>query len=342
MDASKAWKVLSVIFLYLVNQMLCQEMMYEEEWKNFKVKYGKPTSRSEEEENYRRSIFIENLDKVKRHNILYENGSSTYKMGVNKFSDMTFEEFKKSYLMPERQFNDVQNSTYIDHNDITKSRVKSPDRWDWRDAWILPPVKDQSDCSSCWAFAAVASIEAAWKRSSVSVYVPVKLSEQSLIDCTPGYTCEDGGEVYEAYERIIADGGIMSEDDYPYTGKRGASCKYDATKKKAKISGYKKVYANKMNSDELADSIYEFGPHAAYIYFNDKLEFWEDDIFEEPDCPKRKVTDHAVVIVGYDKVERYWIIRNSWGTDWGVGGHGKIRMGQNVCNLELEWFYPIV
>lgn len=314
-------------------------MMYEEEWKNFKVKYGKATSRTLEEENYRRSIFIENIDKVKRHNILYENGSSTYKMGINKFSDMTFEEFEKSYLMPERQSIDVQNSTYIVHNNITKSRVKSPDRWDWRDAWILPPVKDQSGCLSCWAFAVVASVEAAWARSSGELEY---LSEQFLIDCTEDYMCENGGFVDKAYERIIALGGIMSEDDYPYTGNSEALCKHDVTKKRAEISDYKRVYAYEMNYDELANSIYEFGPHAVYLYVNDDFKNGEYDIFEEPDCSKTEL-NHAVVIVGYDKVERYWIVRNSWGDDWGDGtGHIKMRMGQNICNSEKEWFYPIV
>ena len=56
--------------------------------------------------------------------------------------------------------------------------------------------------------------------------------------------------------------GDMSEEDYPYTAENGPICKYDATKKKADISEYTRVYADFMSTDQLAESLFEFGPQS--------------------------------------------------------------------------------
>ena len=46
-----------------------------------------------------------------------------------------------------------------------------------------------------------------------------------------------------------------------------------------------------------------------------------------------QTVNHAVLAVGYDSSapEPYWIVKNSWGTDWGDNGYFKIKMGVNMC-----------
>lgn len=77
------------------------------------------------------------------------------------------------------------------------------------------PVRDQGRCGSCWAFAAVASIEATiWLRNKTSVV----LSPQQLVDCSGKYGNEgcDGGIVGWAYDYIWDKGSVM-EKSYLYS-----------------------------------------------------------------------------------------------------------------------------
>ena len=63
--------------------------------------------------------------------------------------------------------------------------------------------------------------------------------------------------------------------------------------------------------------------------------------FEDDSCPKDR-TNHAVINVGYDTTEGYWLIRNSWGGSWGESGHIKMSMGKNTCNVERDSWLPKV
>jgi C1A family cysteine protease len=54
--------------------------------------------------------------------------------------------------------------------------------------------------------------------------------------------------------------------------------------------------------------------------------------------------DHAVTVVGYNATgfQPYWIVRNSWGPDWGEDGYFKILMsdGTGVCGINLDVTFP--
>jgi C1A family cysteine protease len=95
-----------------------------------------------------------------------------------------------------------------------------------------------------------------------------------------------------------------------------------------------------MGTDQLAESLFEFGPHAIYLYVNDNFQFYSEGIFDDPDCSTSY--NHAVVLIGYHKSEGYWIIRNFWSDTWGEDGHIRIIMGKNTCNAEHYWWYPVV
>lgn len=140
-------------------------------------------------------------------------------MGVNKFSDWTWEEFKNTYLQAEQNC----SATY---GILEAEDLSCPWKFDWRKKGKVSPVKDQGNCGSCWTFSTTGAMESHY--AIVNKVDPPLLSEQQLVDCAGAFNnfgC-DGGLPSQAFEYIRYAGGITSEDRYPYTAQDG-SCKTD-------------------------------------------------------------------------------------------------------------------
>jgi len=199
----------------------------------------------------------------------------------------------------------------------------------------MNPVKNQGSCGSCWAFGAIGAMEAAWVLAGNS---PVVLGEQMLVDCSVG-DC-GGGWVDRALDHIISHGGAPLESDYPYHASNG-NCKFTNSMSAATISRYSYVNAQSSGIDHLADSVATHGPHAIYLYANSNFQRYSSGIFDDSSCSKYSY-NHAVITVGYDMNEKYWLIRNSWARSWGESGHIRLAMGHNICNAEHYAWIPFV
>ena len=163
----------------------------------------------------------------------------------------------------------------------------------------------------------------------------VDLSEQMLIDCAPSYGC-NGGWVVEALSYLYGNGAV-SEKSYPYYAKK-ETCDFDKSKIAAGIDNFGIIDVENFGPGPLAESVYNNGPHATHVFVNNNFQHYHSGIFDDESCPKNYI-NHAVIIVGYDTNAGYWLIRNSYGENWGDEGHIKIAMGKNTCNVERQaWF----
>jgi len=306
-------------------------LSHDQAWEEFKLQFKKGF-RSMVDEANRKQIFLNNLDEVEQHNAKFDLGLSTYRQGINFYSDWTWEEFQEQLLLK------PQPELAFGKGNIRKTHLKktsAPDSADWRS--IMNPVKNQGQCGSCWAFGVIGSIEAAW---NIAGNGQVVLSEQMLVDCSPYDAGCDGGYPENTFDFIIDNGGVCKEEDYPYTAQDGR-CSYTDSMMEASISSYDFINAHKSGVDTLAESIATNGPHVIGLFANPAFQRYSSGIFDDPRCPTDQ-SNHAVIMVGYDMNDQYWLIRNSWSASWGEAGHIRLAMGKNMCNAEREAWVPFI
>jgi C1A family cysteine protease len=177
---------------------------------------------------YRYRIFKNNMDQIEEIN----NKQSEYTAAINKFADLTAEEFAGLY-------GGVKPKT-VSGTAVASSGSAVPTAWDWRVKGAVTPIKNQEQCGSCWAFSTTGSTEGCHQISTGNL---VSLSEQNLMDCSYAEGDEGcgGGLMTNAMNYIISNGGIDTEASYPYTASNGASCLYTAANSGATLKSYVNV-----------------------------------------------------------------------------------------------------
>ncbi|KAF9590292.1 hypothetical protein IFM89_032300 [Coptis chinensis] len=235
-------------------------------------------------------------------------GNRPYKLSVNKFTNLTNEEFKAVRNGYKRTSSLEKSSDgLLSFRHANVSVV--PSSMDWRKKGAVTPVKDQGECGSCWAFSAVAATEGInqLKRGKL-----ISLSVQELVDCDvkgEDHGCQ-GGFMGDAFQFIQQNKGLAAEATYPYKGvhstcnKAASHAAKKAASHAAQIKGYENVPVNSEKALLKA-------------------------VASQPDL------NHAVTAVGYGvSVDgtKYWLVKNSWGSGWGENGY--IRMQRDVSAME--------
>ncbi|MBD3366580.1 MAG: T9SS type A sorting domain-containing protein [Candidatus Eisenbacteria bacterium] len=193
--------------------------------------------------------------------------------------------------------------------------------FDWRDYDGVTPADDQLDCGSCWAFAACGATEA---HIRINEGVVLDLSEQQSIDCNfAGSDC-DGGWSGEAYKLHVDPGGV-TEECYPYRAENGTSCRQNQCDKVAIIDDYSFVSSS---TAAIKYAVETYGPVSTGMTVYDDLYGYTSGCYEPTGSPEG---GHAVLIVGWDDSmcggAGAWIVKNSWGKDWGQNGFFYIKYG---------------
>jgi len=271
-------------------------------------------------------------------------GSTIY--GVNKFSDLSQEEFRNNYLMNKGIFSKkekLQKEQMV--SDIKLKKRTPPTAFDWRNKNAVTPTKNQGACGSCWAFSATEAIESQWFLAGNKL---TQLSPQQIVDCDQGRGDEgcEGGDTTTAYQYVMAAGGMETESSYPYTGEDG-TCAFQKNEVIAKISNW--TYITTTNDEnEMLIKLYNLGPLSICVDAT-TWQFYFGGIIEHLCSSGYDDLDHCVMITGYqtmpdwlDRETPVWNIRNSWGEDWGYDGYIYVERGLNLCGVSDEVTIPLI
>ena len=318
---------------------------FSDDWEEFKRVYGK-TYESDEEEQTRYSIFNEKKETATQRMV----GNPDAVHGVNKFSDWSSVEFR-SKLLTYRASTEEEKKARPTHHPIAPQRFPEmvkyfdasvgnssiPDSWDWREHGALTPVKNQGYCGSCWAFASVGNVESIWYLSGNDLPI---LSEQQVVSCdTTDLGCS-GGLMQTAFEYVMSAPveGLVSGLLYAYSSARGATGVCNSTlaspeHRIASITGYAQVSLSASEESGMRRAVLS-SPYTVAINA-DSMETYISGV----DCPEKCTddVDHAVMLVGYGTQKKnYWLIRNTWGSDWGEEGYYRLCSGKNKCGVASD------
>jgi len=314
-------KVTILIALFATLSFALTEKEYQDTFTSWMQTHQKSYHHDEFQHRFR--VFRQNLDYINNWN----SKKSTTVLKMNKFGDLTGTEFKKVFLgfKPKQTFNPVYVPSEI--------AAPIPPSYDWRTKGAVTPIKNQGQCGSCWSFSTTGSTEGCHKLAGHTL---VSLSEQNLMDCSTAQGNEgcDGGLMTAAMDYIISNNGVDTEKSYPYTAEDG-TCNFNAANVGSTLSSYINVASG--NENDLLQKA-SVGPTSVAIDASQSsFQFYNSGVYSDPNCSTTSL-DHGVLVVGWgvDSTSNaaYWLVKNSWGTDWGLNGYIEMaRNSNNMCGI---------
>jgi C1A family cysteine protease len=293
------------------------------------------------------AAFKANLKLIKEHNAQ----NSDYKLGLNEFSDMSNTEFTAKMCTKkvvkgaelEKLISDLNmkpaNFLEEDDDDLTKRNLAYANI---DHSAFFNTARNQGNCGSCWAFSTAGTIEGFLAKNKYNSKMNY-LSTQQLVDCDTGnYGC-NGGNFGPAYAYVQTNG-LQYDTTYVYTQIK-SSCKYNKTYATNTIRGF--TYCSNYGTTNpcTVDKVYNLlrnGPVSVGID-GSVIQSYIGGIYTGL-C---SADNHAVILVGYGydtvALKEYWLVRNSWGSNWGLTGYIKIHNNpnnKNSCYVANEGYQP--
>jgi len=224
-----------------------------------------------------------------------------------------------------------------------------PQSFDWRNVNgvnYVSPVRNQGGCGSCYSFASMAMAESRLRILTNNSQTPV-FSPQDIVECSKYSQGCSGGFPYLIGGKYGEDFGLVEESCNPYTGKDG-ECRTKSDCRRYYLTNYRYVggYYGGSNEALMMSAIYERGPVAVGFEVYKDFSGYKSGIYHHQfttstsdlgrDFNPFELTNHAVLVVGWGEQEgnKYWIVKNSWGTEWGQEGYFWIRRGTDECGIE--------
>jgi len=222
-----------------------------------------------------------------------------------------------------------------------------PGEWDWRNVsggnWMTP-IKNQGNCGSGWAFAALGAVEPRMKLAANNPNLRPDLSEQYLLSCGPG-NCTNGSSNLTADWLLCQ--GTVDDACFRYRGLDTVACSescFDRDARKYKIEGWAWVSGapEVIDVDRIQQEILFGGPVSSKMaVYND---FWNytGGIYEHATGALEGSQWVDILGWGTNNSTNYWICKNSWGAGWGESGWFRIKMGDSLIGYEALAYQPKV
>lgn len=324
-------------------------------WGSYKHAYGKKYA-STKEENLRRALWLDNVAKINQHNEEAAKGKHSFTLGINHLTDRTPEEYSKLLgsrkpSTPSRVKRSTEPDEPVYYSTVPVSEL--PVNVNLTTTGMVGPVQNQGECGSCWAYSACGAIEGQYFAATGNF---ILLSEQNLVDCSTSegnFGC-DGGFPTNAYWYVLENGGIDSASCYPYveydyyeyTDPQENSCVYNSSCDIAKLTGWETIQAG--NETALQQAVALIGPISVCIDASPlTFQYYQDGVYSDMTCTAGiddNNIDHCILAVGYGVTsdgQDYWLLQNSWGTDWGMNGYMMMaRNDGNMCGIASLASFP--
>jgi C1A family cysteine protease len=306
------------------------------------LQFGTPEQLNDDQKNN----FKQRIRHIRKHNERFISGDETFFLGMNQFSHMSEKEMKETILTlnpPRNEPDDSAPFEPVQPEARLQERAGDTLQLDWRNVngkSYVTPIRDQNTCGSCYAFAAVSVMESALLISYPDKFnMSLNISENSAMANT-NYGCNGG------YSNVVmdaaADKNVTTEAIWPYRSTYYNGSAPATYANYANNSDYfaqpagKTLFSIRNSSTDLKNFI-DIQPTVIYIYADTNFSYYRGGYFNSSACnPNWYSINHAVVAVGYDMINKHWLIRNSWGTIWGERGYIRMAMwddGSGLCNM---------
>ncbi|KAH0888676.1 hypothetical protein HID58_051105 [Brassica napus] len=262
---------------------------------------------------------------------------------MTQFADLTNQEFLRN------KFDCSRFGIFKGRHNLTDTTT-TPSAKDWTKTGIVSPVRDQGQCEAGWAISSVGAVEAAYRKK---YGIGISLSEQQLLDCSTNNKGCDGGAAANAFQYNV-ERKLNYRSFYPYGGTQG-KCRYEPLVVGKLIKSY--GVGVSIDENKLKQWVGSIGPVTVGFHVTNSFAFYEEGVYSSDECGDTtklvfnssfkcggQDLNHFMLVVGYgieDGVP-YWLIQNSWGTDWGEKGYIKVEMGKNMCGVAAYAAYPIL
>ena len=307
--------------------------------------------------NFRLNNFIKNNEKIVEHNI---KNISIWSAFWTSLTDLSIHEYNQLFLSEPKQFTFNDKSKYLRfhyYNNIILNNNTLPNLIDWRTLNMVTPVKNQilninntfkTFCSSSWAFSGIGSLEGQLARLTGKLQ---SLSVQNILDCAD-YNIGCYGSGYPNLGlNYIKTNGFHYEETYPYTGIKhycGMMCNIHINNNLKHIHFKDVINIRYGDSNGLLHALINIGPVSAIIKVDEDFINYSCGVYN---LTKSSLEDNdlfylSVLVIGFgttiDKIP-YYIIKNSWGTQWGMDGYFYWnRSNPNMGGISNYASYPLL
>jgi len=223
--------------------------------------------------------------------------------------------------------NDIDKNATSDYIVVNgKQLLPTMSRLDLRDYGLITSIKDQNPAGSCWAFGAMSAFESNY---NIVNSLKIDASEQYVINCSGAGTANNGGLAFQVFQWMIDKGkNVDDEASSPYEA-NDLPCRSTQINTNYYAVEWQFIDPSQNPSviptvQQIKDAICKYGAISASVYVSSDFQYYK---FRSSEPTKSYIfkenrtfsgTNHAISLIGWDDSKNAWILKNSWGTGWGI------------------------